>query len=97
MPYYVTLDYNAEELGLNTEGWNMEGFIQTSTSSEGVSTLKVYGSLNAPERLSRNYEHTAIFTIGSEFEPFSETFMCGWIPENVVSSRGIARVTEETR
>jgi hypothetical protein len=58
----------------------MEGFIQTSTSSEGVSTLKVYGSLNAPEKLAKNYETTAIFSIGSEYEAFSETFMCGWIP-----------------
>jgi hypothetical protein len=30
--------------------------------------------------LAKNYETTAILSIGSEYETFSETFMCGWIP-----------------
>jgi hypothetical protein len=80
LPYFVSLDYDADSLGLNTSGWEMEGFIQTSTSSTGESTLRVYGTLNAPVKLSRDFETTAIFNIGSETDPYSETFFCGWIP-----------------
>ena len=82
--FEVSLDWESEAYGKESAGWSMVGWYKTSTDAKGESTLQISATLRAPEELSRQNNHYAVWALGSYARSITEWYWAGWEPQSSI-------------